>query len=495
MTNAPDSMPQRPNGEAPPAPRPASAHSHSFATRAVHIGSEPEFSRSGGVSAVLDLSTTYKQTKVGVHSGFEYSRSSNPTRLALERSLASLEGGDVRLSENLANEGIEEFSGAWEGGPAGVAFSSGSAATATVIQAIVGHGGHMISVGDVYGGTSRYQTKVAGPLQDAGCTYVDMSYSTKADGGKVRTEEQQDQVILDRIEQAIRPETKLIWAESPTNPMLSLVPIQLIAKLAKKHGVYLVIDNTFASPYLQQPLSLGADVVVASSTKYLGGHSDVVGGLVVTPNPALLTRIRFFQNAHGAVPSPFDSMLLLRSIKTLPLRVREHSRNGLAVARWLEEVGIPSGLVRDVRYPGLKRKQESPAQRRERHLAWDQLSADAKKWLSREGHELEAEGGFPDGGMVSFHINSPSPASQTDSQTAETFLESLEVFTLAESLGGVESLAELPLKMTHGGVDPARRTELGIDGELIRLSVGVEDVDDLLHDLQQAFKKAIPSSA
>lgn len=178
MTNAPDaSMPQRPNGEAPPAPRPASAHSHSFATRAVHIGSEPEFSRSGGVSAVLDLSTTYKQTKVGVHSGFEYSRSSNPTRLALERSLASLEGGDVRLSENLAKDGIEEFSGAWEGGPAGVAFSSGSAATATVIQAIVGHGGHMVSVGDVYGGTSRYQTKVAGPLQDAGCTYVDMSYS------------------------------------------------------------------------------------------------------------------------------------------------------------------------------------------------------------------------------------------------------------------------------------------------------------------------------
>lgn len=232
---APSPMPQRPNGEAPAAPRPAHERTHAFATRAVHVGAEPEFSKSGGVATALDLSTTYKQTRVGVHSGFEYSRSSNPTRLALERSLASLEGGDVRLSDNLKNEGIDEFNGAWEGGPAGVAFSSGSAATATVIQAIVGHGGHMVSVGDVYGGTSRYQTKVAGPLQDAGCTYVDMSYScvlvlplacgiripgsegltewlflrTKADGGKVRTEEEQDQVILDRVEQAIRPETKV----------------------------------------------------------------------------------------------------------------------------------------------------------------------------------------------------------------------------------------------------------------------------------------------
>lgn len=288
---------------------------------------------------------------------------------------------------------------------------------------------------------------------------------------------------------------QLIWAESPTNPMLSLVPIQLIARLAQKHGVYLVIDNTFASPYLQQPLSLGADVVVGSSTKYLGGHSDVVGGLVVTPHPSLLTRIRFFQNAHGAVPSPFDAMLLLRSIKTLPIRVREHSRNGLAVARWLQEVGVPSGFVRDVRYPGLKRPHEAPAQRRERHLAWEQLSGDAHKWLAREGYTRDAEGGFPAGGMVSFHIQSPSPASQTESAAAEAFLEALEVFTLAESLGGVESLCELPLKMTHGGVDPARRAELGIDGELIRLSCGIEDIDDLLHDLERAFKKALGPAA
>ncbi|BGP02960.1 cystathionine gamma-lyase cys3 [Rhodotorula toruloides] len=467
----------------------AATRTPGFSTRAIHVGSEPENSISRGVNTPLDLSTTYKQDRVGVHAGFEYSRSANPSRLAFERAIASLEGVDVLLSQALKDEGIDERE--WEAGPAGVAFSSGSAATAAVIQALGGHGGHLVSVGDVYGGTSRYQLKMAGPLQGLETTYVDMSYSTKPDGGKVETEEEQDSVIVDRIELAIRPETKLIWIETPTNPMLSLVPIALVASVAKKHNLYLVVDNTFASPYLQQPLLLGADIVVASSTKYIGGHSDVVGGLAVTGNPALLSKLRFIQNAGGAVPSPFDAYLLIRSLKTLALRVREHSRNALAVARWLEEEAIPAGLVRDVRYPGLRRAQETPAQKRERYLAWEQLSDEAKRWLARVGYTRDSEGGFPAGGMVSFHIRSDAAQSQTETKVAETFLERLRVFTLAESLGGVESLAELPLKMTHGGVDPSHRAKLGIDGELIRLSVGVEDVEDVLHDVETALRAAV----
>lgn len=336
---------------------------------------------------------------------------------------------------------------------------------------------------------------MAGPLQGVATTYVDMSYSTQGDGGEVESDEDQDQAIVDRVEQAIRPETKVIWAETPTNPSLSLVPIRLIAGVAKKHGVYLVIDNTFSNPYLQQPLLLGADLVVASSTKYISGHSDVVGGLIATGNPTLLSKVRFLQNAHGAVPSPFDAWLLIRSIKTLALRTRQHSLNALAVARYLEEVAVPAGLVRDVRYPGLRRQRETPAQRRERQLAWSQLSGDARRWLARAGYGEDSEGGFPAGGMVSFHIASGAPASQSETAAAERFLERLGVFTLAESLGGVESLAELPLLMTHSGVDPEHRRKLGVDGELVRLSVGVEDVDDLVRDVEQALQAAVTTKA
>ncbi|GAA5943307.1 hypothetical protein JCM3775_002612 [Rhodotorula graminis] len=468
----------------------AHKHAHAFATRAIHVGSEPELSISGGVSTPLDLSTTYRQTRVGEHKGFEYSRSANPTRLAYERLIASLEGADVLLAAALREQGVTDPA-KFEAGPGGLAFASGSAATATAIQALAGQGGHIVSVGDVYGGTSRYQLKVAGPLQGVETTYVDMSYSTAGDGGEVESDEDQDQAIVDRVEQAIRPETKLIWAETPTNPCLSLVPIRLIAAVAKRHGVFLVIDNTFASPYLQQPLLLGADLVVASSTKYISGHSDVVGGLLATGNPAILSKVRFLQNAHGAVPSPFDAWLLIRSIKTLVLRTRQQSLNALALARYLEETAVPAGLVRDVRYPGLKRKRESPAQRRERELAWTQLSDDARRWLVREGYSVDGEGGFPAGGMVSFHIASASPASQTETQTAERFLEHLDVFTLAESLGGLEGLAELPLLMTHSGVDPEHRRKLGIDGELVRLSVGAEDVDDIVRDVAQGLAAAV----
>ncbi|GAA6016731.1 hypothetical protein JCM10207_000162 [Rhodosporidiobolus poonsookiae] len=466
---------------------------HAFATRAIHVGSEPALSSSGGVATPLDLSTTYQQTRVGQHKGFEYTRSANPTRLALERALASLEGADGLLSQKLRDEGTSEEQ--WEDGPAAVAFASGSAATATVIQELAGNGGHIVSVGDVYGGTSRYMLKVAGPLQNVETTFVDLSYrSVDGDSSSAETDDarrqREDDEIVARLEGAIRPETKLIWAETPTNPMLNLVPIRLISAVAKRHNLYLVVDNTFASPALQQPLSLGADVVIASSTKYLGGHSDVLGGLIVTPVPSLLTRFRFLQNAHGAVPSPFDAWLLLRSLKTLPLRVRQHSLNGLAVARYLHEVAIPAGLVRDVRYPGLKRAEETPAQTRERELAWDQLSGEARRWAVKQGFAVDGQGGFPAGGMVTFHISSAHAASQTESGAAERFLERLRVFTLAESLGGVESLAELPLRMTHGGVAPERRAELGIDGELVRLSVGVEDVDDLVEDIRQALEAA-----
>ncbi|BGP19646.1 hypothetical protein JCM10213_000103 [Rhodosporidiobolus nylandii] len=486
-----------PNGPHKPADGPA------FATRAIHVGSEPSLNQSGGVSTSLDLSTTYAQQGVGgLVSGFEYSRSSNPTRLALERLLASLEGADEGLKQELAREGVEDAD-AWvaQNGPAALAFASGSAATATVVQALVGNGGHIVSVGDVYGGTSRYMLKVAGPLQGATTDFVDLSYRAVEANGEVDANgegdneqawrDRQDEAIVARLERAIRPETKVIWIETPTNPMLNLVPITLIPRVARARSIPLVVDNTFASPALQLPLSLGATIVIASSTKYVSGHSDVIGGYVSTSSPSLLAKLRFLQSAHGAIPSPFDCYLLIRSLKTLSLRVRQHSLNGLAVARYLHEVARPAGVVRDVRYPGLNRGEgEKPEEKRERELAWEQLAPEARKWVEKQGFTRSSAGGFPAGGMVTFHIASPFAASQEQTGAAERFLERLKVFTLAESLGGVESLAELPLKMTHGGVDPTRRAELGIDGELIRLSVGVEDVDDLLEDVRQALEAA-----
>ncbi|KAL8283820.1 hypothetical protein RQP46_005252 [Phenoliferia psychrophenolica] len=464
--------------------------SFAFATRALHVGSEPSLSASSGVIPALDLSTTYQQQHVGVHKGWEYTRSANPTRVALERLLSSLEGADVLLAANLAAEGLTT---SWESGPAALAFSSGSAATATVVGSLSGPGGHIVSVADVYGGTSRYMVQVAGTLQGAQTTFVDMSYGA---GVEVKGESEadarkrEDDEIVRRVEDAIRPETKLIWAETPTNPLLNLVPISLIAQVAKKHSIPLVIDNTFASPYWQNPLALGADVVVHSITKYLNGHSDVLGGTIITPSPSLLTKFRFHQNAHGAVPSPFDCFLTIRGLKTLSLRARQHGLNALAVARFLEESALPSSLVRDVRYPGLHRASETRGQKRERELAWEQMSSEARRTLEKQGYTRDGPGGFPSGGMVSFHITSPDERSQTNSDTAERFLEGLKLFALAESLGGVESLAELPLKMTHAGVPEERRQELGIDGELVRLSVGVEDGDDLVADVEQALRAA-----
>ncbi|KAK4052726.1 cystathionine gamma-lyase cys3 [Microbotryomycetes sp. JL201] len=491
--------PSPPNGAAEP---PKTAHNAtsaaSFATRAIHVGSEPEMSMSNGVTPSLDLSTTYLQTKVGVHKGFEYTRSSNPTRLALERVISSLEGNaDALLANELEQQGKDVAT--WEAGPAALAFASGSAATATVVSGLAGRGGHLVSVGDVYGGTSRYMLRVASEQQGVETTFVDMSYSTggpivsKDESEKSRTTQDklEDDEIVARLEAAIRPDTKLIWAETPTNPMLSLVPIALIARVAKAHDIPLVIDNTFANPYYQSPLALGASVVVHSGTKYLGGHSDVLSGFIVTPVPALLEKFRFLQNANGNVPSPFDSWLVIRSLKTLTLRSRQHGLNALQLATWLETVAVPNGWVRDVRYPGLKRGKETRGQRRERELAWAQLSQEARTWAEKQGYSRDGERGFPSGGMVSFHIKSQHEASQDRSDAAEAFLEALQVFALAESLGGVESLAELPLKMTHAGVAPERRRQLGIDGELIRLSVGVEEVEDLMADVEQALQAAI----
>ncbi|KAI5476266.1 cystathionine gamma-lyase [Pseudohyphozyma bogoriensis] len=467
-----------------------------FATRALHVGSEPELSASSAVIPAIELSTTYSQSRAGVpHKGFEYTRSANPTRLALERVLASLEGADVLLDENLRRDGKLDD---WEFGPAALAFSSGSAATATVVSGLAGNGGHVVSVGDVYGGTSRYMLRVAQVQQNVETTFVDMSYTNKealaaeeTEAEKLAREQEDDKVIVKRVQDAIRPNTKLIWAETPTNPLLSLVPIRLIAAVAKARGIPLVIDNTFASPYYQNPLLLGASVVVHSITKYINGHSDVLGGTIITADPVLLEKFRFLQNAHGAVPSPFDSWLIIRGIKTLSLRARQHGLNGLQIARYLQEVAIPAGLVRDVFYPGLKRPNETQGQARERSLAWEQLSDQSRKWATSLGFSKDSEGGFPSGGMVSFHIRSEKPADQEDASAAEKFLESLQVFALAESLGGVESLAELPLKMTHGGVAVERRRELGIDGELVRLSVGTEDVEDLLKDVERALKAAV----
>ncbi|KAK4057482.1 cystathionine gamma-lyase cys3 [Microbotryomycetes sp. JL221] len=479
----------------------AQATTPSFATRAIHIGSEPELSASNGVTPSLDLSTTYLQTKVGVHKGFEYTRSSNPTRLALERVVSSLEGhADVLLQQAFKTQGIDADK--WENGPAALAFASGSAATATVVSGLAGRGGHLVSVGDVYGGTSRYMLRVASEQQGVETTFVDMSYSTggpiitnESSSKRVAQDDAEDQEIVARLEAAIRPDTKLIWAETPTNPILSLVPIALIARVAKAHDIPLVIDNTFSNPYYQSPLTLGASVVVHSGTKYLGGHSDVLSGFIITPVPSLLEKFRFLQNANGNVPSPFDSWLVIRSLKTLTLRSRQHGLNALQIATWLQEVAVTNGWVRDVRYPGLKRQQETSGQRRERELAWSQLSDEAKKWVEKQGFSRDGDKGFPSGGMVSFHIQSQHEASQDKSEAAEAFLEALQVFALAESLGGVESLAELPLRMTHAGVAPERRRQLGIDGELIRLSVGVEEADDLLADVEQALQVAVGSQA
>jgi cystathionine gamma-synthase/cystathionine gamma-lyase len=389
-----------------------------FATKAIHVGQEAD-PTTGATIVPIYQTSTYTQERVGLHKGYDYSRTVNPTRVALEKQLASLEGGAY-----------------------GSAFASGMAATAAVLN-ILSAGDHAIVTDDLYGGTYRLFSQV---LSRYGLefTYVDMS-------------------DVDAVRAAVRPNTKLFWIETPTNPMLKLVDIQAIARLRASNGAVpagrapiVVVDNTFASPYFQQPLSLGADVVVHSTTKYIGGHSDVVGGVAITNDRELHDVVKFHQNAVGGVAGPHDAWLTMRGAKTLAIRMREHARNAQAVAEFLES---RSDVAR-VYYPGLRSHPQHD-------LAQRQMS------------------GF--GGMVSFVLEGPQ-------ERALEFAHRLEFFSLAESLGGVESLICHPARMTHGSIPKAERDRRGITDGLLRLSVGIEDAGDLIADLESALTAMPPAT-
>ncbi|KAI0088783.1 pyridoxal phosphate-dependent transferase [Irpex rosettiformis] len=423
-------------------------HQDGFGTRAIHVGSEPN-PETGAVIPSISLSTTYKQDSVGKHKGFEYSRSGNPNRNALEETLASIETG----------------------GAFGLAFASGSSTTATVLQSL-GPNAHIVSVNDVYGGTFRYMSKVAKINQGLETTFLDL-------------ENADDETILASFQE----NTKLIWIESPTNPTLRLIDIPHIVSLARSHpsNPLVLVDNTFLSPFYSSPLLQGADIVLHSLTKYVNGHSDVVmGALILPPRHAeLAANLRFLQNAIGAVPSPYDSWLAQRGAKTLHLRMKAHGTNALEVARALQK----SPYVEEVIYPGLTTHPKN-------ELAYRSLSPHARKfvdaYLTSQSKAADSEEaferiGFPYGGMISFRIRGGAVE-------ADKFLTSTRLFTLAESLGGVESLAEHPARMTHGSIPEAERALLGIGDNLIRLSVGVEEVEDLVADIEQALEAAVGSS-
>jgi cystathionine gamma-lyase len=377
-----------------------------FATRTIHAGQSPDPS-TGAIMPPIYATSTYVQKSPGVHQGYEYSRSQNPTRHAYERCLADLESGRH-----------------------GFAFASGMAAIATILE-LIDSGSHVLAMDDLYGGSFRLFEQVRKRSAGLTFTFADLS----------------DPAVL---ETQIRPETRMIWIESPTNPMLKLVDLAETARVARARRLLLVVDNTFASPCLQRPLETGADIVMHSATKYLNGHSDVIGGAVVVKDDNLADQIGYLQNAVGAIAGPFDSFLALRGLKTLALRMQRHCENARKIAAWLAH---HPGVER-VLYPGL-------ASHPQHALAVRQMS------------------GF--GGMITFFINGGLDA-------ARRFLERCELFALAESLGGVESLVEHPAIMTHASVPAAKRKALGISDTLIRLSVGVEDVDDLIADLDYALK-------
>lgn len=378
-----------------------------FATRTIHAGQHPDPS-TGAVMVPIYATSTYAQESPGVHKGYEYSRSQNPTRQAFERCIADLESGTE-----------------------GFAFASGLAAEATVLD-LLKTGDHVVVSDDVYGGTSRLFERVRKTSAGLSFDFVDMS-------------------DVANVERALRPETKMIWVETPTNPLLKLADLSAIAALAKKRGALAVADNTFASPYVQRPLEHGFDIVVHSTTKYLNGHSDVVNGCaVVGENPELAERMRFLQNAVGAIAGPFDSFLALRGLKTLALRMERHCANALKIARWLES---RTSDVARVIYPGLE---------------------------SHPQHALARKQMAAFGGIVTVIL-------KRDLAGARRFLERCSIFTLAESLGGVESLIEHPAIMTHASVPADKRDVLGISDALVRLSCGVEDSDDLIADLEQAL--------
>ena len=378
-----------------------------FSTRAIHGGQSPD-PTTGAVMPPIYATSTYAQASPGEHKGFEYSRSQNPTRFAFERAIADLESGTR-----------------------GFAFASGLAAISTFLE-VLDAGSHVIASEDLYGGSFRLFDKVRRRTAGLEFSFVDMS-------------------DVAAIEAAIRPNTRLIWVETPTNPLLRLADLAAIAELAKRRGLIAAADNTFASPYCQRPLEFGFDAVMHSTTKYISGHSDIVGGaLVVGQNQELAEQLGFLQNAIGSVASPFDSFLALRGVKTLALRMQRHCENGLAIAQWLEARADVAKVI----YPGLPSHPQHDLARR------------------------QMSGGF--GGMISAVLDRDLPGTVR-------MLERTRLFTLAESLGGVESLIEHPAIMTHASIPPETRTRIGIADGLIRLSVGIEDAGDLIADLEQAL--------
>jgi cystathionine gamma-lyase len=377
-----------------------------FGTRCIHAGQSPDPS-TGAVMMPIYATSTFAQESPGVHKGFEYARSQNPTRMAFERCIADLEGGSAAF-----------------------AFSSGLAASATILD-MLEHGSHIVASDDLYGGTRRLFERVRKQSAGLDITYVDLGDT-------------------DAVKAALRPNTRLVWVETPTNPLLKLADLEGIAAATRGHGTWLVADNTFASPWVQRPLEFGFDIVVHSTTKYLNGHSDMVGGVVVVGrNAELKEKIAFLQNAVGSISGPFDSFLALRGLKTLSLRMERHCASALKVAAFLEA----HPRIEDVIYPGLPSHPQHALAKRQMH-------------------------GF--GGIVTARLKGGLDG-------ATRFLERCRLFTLAESLGGVESLIEHPAIMTHASVPAPVRAELGIDDALVRLSVGIEDADDLIEDLRSAL--------
>jgi cystathionine gamma-lyase len=375
-----------------------------FATKAIHGGQEPDLT-TGAIMTPIYQTSTYAQQGLGEHKGYEYARTGNPTRTALENCLASLENGKY-----------------------GLAFASGMAAEHAILS-LLSAGDHMVACDDLYGGSYRIFERIMGRYQ------VHTSYVTANN--------------VEEYEQAIRPDTRLIWLETPTNPLLRLVDIRAVAEIAHRHNLLLVVDNTFSSPYFQRPLELGADIVLHSTTKYINGHSDVIGGAVVMNDQQVYESIKFFQNAAGGVPGPHDAWLTLRGIKTLAVRMRQHEENAHVVARFLAE----HSRVEKVYYPGL---------------------------ASHPDHELAKKQMRGFGGMVSFQFK----GTLTD---VDKIVRRFQLFTFAESLGGVESLVCHPASMTHGSIPREIREARGLNDTLLRLSIGIEDAEDLLTDLEQAL--------
>jgi cystathionine gamma-lyase len=390
-----------------------------LSTRCIHGGQRPD-PATGAVMPPISVASTYRQSSPGDHTGFVYGRGHNPTRFALERCMASLEESGLSEQEDLTAGGF--------------AFASGMAATATSLD-LLEAGSHVVATDDLYGGTFRLMNRVRQQSAGLQVSYVDMTDPR-------------------RVEGALTPRAGMIWVETPTNPLLKLADLEAIARIGRKHGAITVCDNTFATPALQRPLAMGFDIVMHSATKYLGGHSDVIAGILVTSRRELAQRLRFLQNSVGSILGPFEAYMTLRGIKTLAVRMRQHCQSANRIAHWLE--GHPK--IERVAYPGL-------ASHPQQELAQRQMRLDC----SPAG-----------GGMITAWLRGGLAE-------ARRFLEAVELFTLAESLGGVESLIEHPAIMTHASVPAENRRKLGISDTLVRISVGIEDTDDLIADLEQAL--------